>query len=149
MSLHASAWVAVGVVLALTWTLHLLHCSQRRQIRSLAVGLLILPLCYVGFALAAGHYSGLPHEGMGVLLYGVLALLGQRQPGWLALGWLGHIAWDLATPELHAGYVPDFYGPLCLGFDGVIGLLAARLAWRPPARSAQATHRRTPTSEPR
>ena len=125
-------WTAVvsGIGLALAFVSWLRPRPRRHQARALAIGLFILPLCYVAFALFAGELRALPHEGLGVLAYGGLAWLGLRRPWVLAAGWFAHVLWDLATPGLHAAYVPAFYGPLCLGFDVAVGVFAWRLSRR-------------------
>lgn len=138
MSIFFLASTLAGVVLALAFAGWLRSRSPRRQARALAVGLSILPLCYVVFALVAGEFGALRHEATGVLAYGALALRGDRRPRLLAVGWLAHIAWDLATPEAHAAYVPAFYAPLCLGFDAVIAAFAWRLHRRLNAGGAAA-----------
>ena len=46
----------------------------------------------------------------------------RRWPLLLALGWTGHIAWDLVLH--HAGgpaFAPSWYPPLCVGFDLFLG----------------------------
>jgi hypothetical protein len=130
MSVDFALNVGWGILLALAFAGWLRGRSPRRQLRTLATGLAILPLCYVVFALVGGQFESLWHEGVGVLVYGALAALGARRTGWLVVGWLAHIAWDLLMSEAHSAYVPAFYAPLCLGFDGVIALVAWRLQGR-------------------
>jgi hypothetical protein len=60
----------------------------------------------------------------------VLALLLR----WLALGWAGHVAWDVG---LHGGpgtdFVPAWYLPFSVGFDLIVGGYALGLALAPAA----------------
>lgn len=90
--------------------------------RTLALGLLVAALIYLGFALAAPSLHRLPLEAAGVALFAALAWLGVRRSlWWLVLGWVAHVAWDVG---LHLDRPQDVVGPwyplLCVGFDLVV-----------------------------
>jgi len=87
-------------------------------------GLILAALIYVGFAIVGQNWEWLPTEFGGVAIYGMAVLLSRKfSPIWLAIGWAGHILWDLLLhPNGHPGYIPDWYPGVCLGFDIVIGV---------------------------
>lgn len=94
---------------------------------------------YVGFAVLGGApVTWLGIELAGLLFYGGLAMLGARGwIGWLGVGWLLHMLWDVwLHHDGHPGYVPSWYVPGCLGYDIVVGL---RLLIGAGALSAQPT----------
>jgi len=89
--------------------------------RLLGLGLVAAALVYLGLAITQGAAAGwLAAEAGAVALFGLLALAGLRNGlGWLALGWLLHVAWDIL---LHRGggapgYAPTWYPMACVGFD--------------------------------
>ena len=92
------------------------------EARVLALGLLVAALIYVGLALAGDERGWIITEMAGVALFGGLAWLGLRlSPWWLALGWLGHVGWDVGL-HLDRGQalVGAWYPLLCVGFDLVV-----------------------------
>jgi hypothetical protein len=105
----------------------------RAEARLLAAGLTVAALIYVGFALAsAGRWLAI--ETAGVAIFGALAWLGVRVSSWwLALGWLGHVAWDVGLHlDRPQAVAPEWYPLLCVGFDLIVaGFLVGRAA---PAR---------------
>jgi hypothetical protein len=65
---------------------------------------------------------------------GTLARLGVRGSSWwLALGWLGHVAWDVGLHlDRPQAVAPEWYLLLCVGLDLIVaGFLIGRIA---PAR---------------
>jgi hypothetical protein len=111
-----------------------------------------MPLVYVIRWLEVGgsrnSTSWLGVELVGLLVYGVLALLGlKRSPWFLVVGIATHgIAWDAWHWLLGSPYVPTWYAVGCLICDlGLSGYLAMRVpAWR-RARAMCCTMR-SPTS---
>ena len=93
----------------------------RGERRVYAVGLVIAALLYVVFATAGGAGTRwLALESVGPLLYGATAWGGLRGRRWvLALGWAGHVAWDVPFHLSGAGaeYTPPWYPWLCVSFD--------------------------------
>ena len=99
----------------------------------LAVGLFVTALLYVVLALPAMDARWLLIEGIGVVLFGVAAWLGRVTPWWLALGWAGHVAWDVALHLDRAQpVVGEWYPLFCVGFD----LPVAGYIWRSVQRDA-------------
>jgi hypothetical protein len=95
-------------------------------LRGFAVGMIVLPLVYMGFALLVGDMAamgweflyGLPYFIVGVLLY----RRGFAGSGLLVVAlWALHAAYDVYHHALvdNAG-VPGWYPALCLGFDLVM-----------------------------
>ena len=82
---------------------------------------------YIGAALRRPEALGV--EAVGLLVYGAAAILGARRfPVLIGVGWLAHVAWDLAVPRPDPSYVWWWYPPLCLGFDLVIAFRSLKLA---------------------
>lgn len=106
------------------------------RMRLLAVGLGVTALIYVLMAVLGGAKAPwLAVEFAGLIPFGALAWLGRRDaPIWLALGWAGHVVWDVG---LHGGpgteFVPGWYLPFCVGFDLIVGGYALGLALVPAA----------------
>ncbi len=124
-------WLGIGVAAAFAWIAMISH--WRRPTHAVAGGLLVAALIYVGFAVVGGAGSAwIGIEVAGVFFYGVFAWLGLKySPYWLAAGWALHIIWDVWLHQTHAGhlYTPDWYPPLCLGFDlAVAAILVAIMA---------------------
>ena len=92
------------------------------EARVLTLGLVVTALLYVGMALARGNRQWLMTEMLGFALFGSLAWLGLRVSlWWLALGWLGHVAWDVGLHLDRAQpLVGDWYPLFCVGFDFVV-----------------------------
>ena len=87
--------ILIGAVLGALFAIFA-RMRKRAEPRVLALGLLVAALIYVGLALAHPERRWLLIELAGVVLYGGLAWLGLRfSPWWLALGWLGHVGWDV------------------------------------------------------
>jgi hypothetical protein len=106
----------------------------------LTLGLVVTALLYVGFALAGDRQQWLMTELLGFALFGSLAWLGLRvSPWWLALGWMGHVAWDVGLHLDQAEPLIGAWYPLfCVGFDLVVGgfLINAALGPARPRREA-------------
>lgn len=126
--------IIIGVLIALAF-LFLFHFGKEDVLKGiLAVALVITALIYVGFAIFgiltnSANLNWLWLEIFGVGIYFLPAFLGVRKSMWfLAIGWAAHVLWDTI---LHFGenvtFVPDFYPPVCIGFDLVI---AAYICWR-------------------
>ena len=131
-----------GVALATVFALILRLPAVRDAGRRHAMALFVAALIYVGFAVAGGSVGGMAREGVGVIAFGAVALVGLRRRSalLLALGWALHPIWDIALHSSGAGfdYTPHGYVPLCIGFDLALAALivmgwAGRLA---PAATA-------------
>lgn len=100
-----------------------------------ALFLFIAALIYVGFAVFNGaepQWIGI--ELAGLAAYSLIAFVGAKKwPLLVGPGWLAHALWDqMVHPGGHPGFVPDWYVPLCLGFDVVVGVtLMTTLRYRP------------------
>jgi hypothetical protein len=91
----------------------------------LAILLGAIGAVYLGFVLADGRTHEFRIECAGILLFGTLATAGLAlsAPTVLAAGYLAHALWD--TLHGHRGIhtrIPWWYGPLCIGFDIVVGI---------------------------
>jgi uncharacterized protein DUF6010 len=111
------------------------------EIRLLAFGLAVAALIYLVLALVGGadrRWLTLEVAGLGV--FGMFAWLGLRVSlWWLAVGWWGHVGWDVGLHLDRAqAFVPTWYPLLCVGFDLVVagfllGLALATRSSRPEA----------------
>ena len=113
--------ILIGAVLGALFAIFA-RMRKRAEPRVLALGLLVAALIYVGLALAHPERRWLLIELAGVVLYGGLAWLGLRfSPWWLALGWLGHVGWDVGLHlDRPQSLVGAWYPLLCVGFDLVV-----------------------------
>ncbi|HET6975133.1 MAG TPA: DUF6010 family protein [Pyrinomonadaceae bacterium] len=92
--------------------------SYAREKRSIAIGLVVAALIYVGFGIFSGSLRWLLIELAGVPIYAVFAWLGVRRSGWfLAAGWALHPLWDAGLHDYSTQFVPDWYIAGCIGFD--------------------------------
>lgn len=109
----------LGIGLALSYGWSVRHFAQPHL--AIALGLAIAALVYVGLAIAGrGSLNWIAIEGVGLLLFGLIASLGIRYAtGWLAAGWAAHSLWDIGLHQWGAGstFTPHWYPPLCVGFD--------------------------------
>jgi hypothetical protein len=130
--------VVVGALLAGLFVLVARLALGRRENVALAAGLVVAALIYLAAALesvigslqAVGGIS-VPLEVAGVAVFALLAFLGLRVSPWfLAIGWAAHVLWDVwVHPGGSFGFLPDWYPPLCIGFDLVVaGYVALRRA---------------------
>lgn len=142
--------VAIGVALASGFVAWMGRRAPEGELRAYAVGLVVAAAIYVGFAVRGlGEPVWLVVEGGGVVLFALVSRValtrssGRRVAGWLAAGWLVHVAWDLA---LHGdggpAFVPDWYPLLCAGFDPVVAAGALRSVRRGTRRDGDTPSRR-------
>lgn len=93
------------------------------------IGLIVAAAVYPVAAAVAGAAGRLPLEGLGLLLFGGVALAGTRgRPALLAAGWALHVGWDLALHPGGSGYVHAGYPTLCTGFDLLLAGYLLRMA---------------------
>lgn len=121
--------VVIGAALGLVLVRWLGRRSATGERRGYALALVIAAAIYLGFAFGSLDAAWLLVEAAGLVLFSLAAWLGViRSAWWLSVGWLTHVAWDLA---LHGGgapmFVPAWYPLLCAGFDPVV---AAAIVWR-------------------
>ena len=96
-----------------------------------AAALIIAALVYIGLALRAPLGPLLLLESAGVLVYGFVAWLGAARSAWyLAIGWIGHVLWDMFQPASSKPFVPAWYPVSCAGFDTVVAIWLAVTLWR-------------------
>lgn len=123
-------WIAAGVLLGVGFVGFAGRFGRRRDL-VVARGLVVAALVYCGFALVAARPGWLGLEIVGVALYGTFAVLGVRRSAvWLAVGWAGHVGWDVGLHAHGVGAVvaPQWYVAACIGFDLAVatGLLGSR-----------------------
>ncbi len=104
--------------------------------RVFGVGLIVVALIYMGFALRSDPLSTwLLIETGGVTLYGLFAVLGIKgSHWWLAAGWALHPVWDLALHYFGTGaaFTPTGYAIVCVSFDLLIaGYVAYAFSGKP------------------
>jgi hypothetical protein len=104
------------------------------EVRVLTLGLVVTALIYVGLALVGDNRQWLVTELLGLALFGSLAWLGLRVSlWWLALGWLGHVVWDVGLHLDRAQPLVGAWYPLfCIGFDLVVAGFLVNAALGPP-----------------
>jgi hypothetical protein len=105
------------------------------ELRVFGLGLVVAALIYVGLALPTADGQWLMLETAGVAVFGGVAWFGLTRPGWLAVGWMAHVIWDVCLHLDRAQPVVGTWYPLaCIGFDLIVAgfLLSAALS---PARS--------------
>lgn len=95
--------------------------------RMSAAGLVVAAAVYVGFGVLAADPWGILRAVAGVLIFALLALWGVRRGRiWLAVGWGGHVLWDVVLHLANPVLAPAWYALLCLGFDPVVAISEAR-----------------------
>jgi hypothetical protein len=138
----STSWIVAGV-LAGALSLWLVKLQAKRlagrwpayEAQVWGIALLVAAAIYVGFALLNGadtRWTAI--EIAGLAGYGLVALVGiKRWPLLLGPAWLAHSLWaQLLHAGGHPAFVPEWYVPLCLGFDIVVGItLMATLRYKP------------------
>lgn len=114
----------LGIVLALALVGLARRYRPGKERRFYAIGMVIAPLIYVGFAVVGrASTQWLALEILGVFLFGAAAWGGLRGRPWLlALGWAAHVVWDVALHLSGAAseYTPGWYPWICVSFDLVM-----------------------------
>jgi hypothetical protein len=94
---------------------------SQTESQTLAVGLVIAALIYVGFAVVGNaSVTWVVVEAFGVGIYSIIAILGLRYSNWwLMLGWLVHPIWDVWIHFFAQGadFTPAWYALGCMSFD--------------------------------
>ena len=126
--------IIIGAILASAILFGFRATDNFKAKKFFAGALIIAALIYIGFAVSGilaqtAAINWILVEIGGLIIYLALAYAGVKISMWfLASGWTAHIFWDAA---FHHGdkisYVPDFYPPLCIGFDLVF---AAYIVYR-------------------
>ena len=125
------AAAAVGLVYAL---------PRQRGLDFLALQLAAIAAVYAGSSLTDGRVAVVALEVIGVIAFIAVALFGRwGSPALLAVGYFAHGAWD-AVHHLGAipTFLPDWYAPLCLAYDWVVGVFIGAMFLR---KSASQIHR--------
>ena len=124
----------VGVVIAAPVLALLAYIPRDRALDLLAVQLGAIAAVYAGSSLAGGAIPVLAVELVGVFAFAAVALFGRwGSPTILAAGYVGHGVWD-AIHHLGAipTFLPDWYAPFCLGYDGIFAAFVAVMFFRRP-----------------
>jgi hypothetical protein len=113
--------ILAGAVLGALFAIAARRLGGDSELRVFALGLAVAALIYVGLALPGAAGRWLVVETAGVAIFGGIAWLGLRRPGWLALGWTAHVVWDVALHLERAQPVVGAWYPLaCIGFDLIV-----------------------------
>ena len=121
------------LLLFLGWILALLFINVARinpamEQGILAAGLVLAAMAYLIMASFTGSQAWIALESVGLLGYGLAAILGALvSPWWLAAGWLAHPVWDIYFHWLNSGalFVPAAYVIICLSFDIIVAIYVA------------------------
>ena len=116
--------IMLGVVAAAGLVLCARRLGRRRELLVYGIGLVFTACAYLLFGVGRGApptYFAV--EAVGATLYTAAAVAGVRRwPFALALGWTGHVAWDLVLHSSNGpAFAPPWYPPLCVGFDLFLG----------------------------
>ena len=111
--------IVIGIFLAIGFILLVRRSgSYAREKLSIAIGLVVAALIYVGFGVFSGSLGWILTEVAGVAIYAVFAWLGLKKSGWfLAAGWALHPLWDAGLHDYSTEFVPHWYINGCIGFD--------------------------------
>ncbi len=129
--MEQALWILGGVLLSLGFIAFVRRFQPRNELIVYGIALAPTAGAYVFFALLSGATHAIPFELLGVLLFGGLGLAGLwRWPVLIALGWAGHVAWDLASSgSTSAPYAPFWWPPLCVGTDLFLAGYITALVW--------------------
>jgi hypothetical protein len=124
----------IGALSCLLFVLVARRAGVKREMRLYAAALVAAAAIYVGFAVVGGAaLSWVVLVSGGLVLFSLVALFGLRVSVWaLAPGWAAHAVWDGVLHKiLEAGFVPEWYPMVCLGFDLFLaGYIAMRVRGR-------------------
>jgi hypothetical protein len=115
--------IVVGVVVAVPVLALAYWLSRERALDLLAVQLAAIAGVYAGSSLSLGGVDLLATEMIAIVAFVAAALFGRwESPTVLAAGYFAHGAWD-AIHHLGAiaTFLPEWYAPFCLGYDGIVG----------------------------
>jgi hypothetical protein len=113
--------ILAGAILGALFAVAARRLGGEGELRVSALGLALAALIYLGLALPSAAGRWLVVETAGVAIFGGIAWLGLRRPGWLALGWTAHMVWDVALHLERAQPVVGAWYPLaCVGFDLIV-----------------------------
>ena len=119
--------IVVGVVVAapVLWLMNWI--SRERALDLLAVQLAAIAAVYAGSSLAGNALGVFAAEFLGVAGFITVALFGRwGSPALLAAGYAAHIGWDLIHEVgVLPTFLPDWYAPFCLGYDGIVAAFIA------------------------
>jgi hypothetical protein len=113
---RGAVWLLMGVVLAVLY-MKSLHSQVKRAHDH---GLLLVQLVYLALALLQGDVSWVVLEGVGALIWGMLAYFSSKSHGrwWLVMGWALHPVWDMYHLTFGGEvFVPVWYMMACISFD--------------------------------
>jgi hypothetical protein len=122
--MQSSIEIIIGILLAIGFVFYAKRSKNYRAEKiSYAIGLGVAAVIYVVFGFFSSSNGWILTEFVGLLIYLPFAVLGVRFSGWfLCLGWLLHVAWDLALHNRSLDFVPSFYPAVCLGFDILVAV---------------------------
>jgi len=119
--------LVVGVLLAAPVLGLAYVLSRSRALDLMAMQLAAISTVYAGSSLAGGSFAVISAELAAITAFVAVSLFGRwGSPALLVVGYLAHGAWDILH---HTGaiptFLPDWYAPFCLAYDGAVGAFAA------------------------
>lgn len=122
--------IIIGLQCAMLLVLITLKWHPQKQLKLWSNSLIIAALIYLGFLINKQAWGSLPTEGIGILFYSTLAIIGYRHsPYFLIIGWILHMLWDLLLHYPDSAIAPNWYPGICFGFDMAIAAYLCYLIW--------------------
>ncbi|MCH7764498.1 MAG: hypothetical protein IIB95_12310 [Candidatus Marinimicrobia bacterium] len=128
-------WLLAGLIAGYGYFKYASKTHIGREKKAYRIGLVVAAAIYIFFAVLWGDIYWIVLEILGVLGFGMLALLGKRISYYVvSMGWLLHILWDVALhlqgPGAHVA--PAWYAISCASFDLLLaGIIAYRVySWQ-------------------
>ena len=119
-------WLGLGLLAA--WLFVYIACSKTLayERRLFAIGVLIVGLIYVGFAIWHWQTDWILIESAAVLFnLGLVYLALRHSIYWLVFAWAAHPFWDLYIHLIGPAndFTPSWYPTLCLSFDLFVAVI--------------------------
>ncbi|MGH7803709.1 MAG: DUF6010 family protein [Candidatus Binatia bacterium] len=124
--------IVVGVVVAVPVLVLAKRMTREGALDLMAVQLGAIAAVYVGSSLALGGIPLVATEMIGVTGFVVLALMGRwGSVSLLVIGYAAHAVWDLLHYwGVFLTFLPEWYAPFCLGYDGIVAAFVAAVLMR-------------------
>jgi hypothetical protein len=121
---------SIGVVLALIFVRAVASRTDALRLRLPAMGLAVAAGIYVVFALVALSGEWILVEIGLAITFSLTAFVTVRAALLLGLAWMLHVGWDaIHLHYLEGAIAPEWYPPLCMAFDVLVGVWLIREAF--------------------